>query len=143
MPSNFHPEGEPSNHDHGDRPDSVPSWVGSLSNLIHSRIELMQLEARQVITDGMVRGIMLIASALMVVVTWFLLMAAVVGLVQAFTGFAWYWTCLAMGGIHLLAILAMIRRARAPRPPAFQHTRSEFQQDREWLKNLQHRKSKR
>lgn len=142
MSSNNHPEREPSKDFGGVHPDALPSWLGSLSDLVQSRIGLIELEAKQLLADGLVRILMLVAAVFMLVVTWFLLMAAIAGLVHAYAGFAWYWTCLAMGGAHLLAILAMVRRARASRPAAFQHTRSEFQKDREWLQNLQHRKSK-
>lgn len=143
MSSNLRPEGNPSDdHHHGERPESVPSWVGNLFELLQSRIALVQLEAKHAAADGFTRILMLAAAAFMLVVSWFLLLAAVAGVMHAYAGFAWYWTCLALAGMHLLAILLAIRRARAPRAPSFHHTRSEIQKDIEWLHNLQHRKSK-
>ncbi len=120
----------------------MPHWMESLCDLVIGRVELMRIEARQALADGVIRLAMAVAAIFLSVVVWLLLLAAVAGLAHAHAGLAWYWSCLVLAGLHLLAILAMIRRTRAPRPPAFQHTRSEFQKDREWLHNLQHRKSK-
>lgn len=143
MSSNLRPEGNPSDdHHHGERPESVPSWVGSLFELFQSRIALAQLEAKHAAADGLTRIMMLVVAAFLLVVAWFLLLAAVAGVMHAYAGFAWYWTCLALAGIHLLAILLAVRRVRAAREFPFQYTRSEIQKDLEWLHNLQHRKSK-
>ncbi len=119
-----------------------PSWADSISDLLGSRIALFQLEAKQAAARSAGRLAMIASAAFCAVVTWLLLMAGIAGIVDTFTGLAWYWTCLVLAGIHLLAIAALLRAARAPGPPTFEHTRSEFQKDCEWLKNLQHRKSK-
>lgn len=113
------------------------------SDLVNSRIALFKLEAKQAAARNVGRVLLLAGAGSAAVVTWFLLIAGIIGVVHAFTGLAWYWTCLIIAGIHLLAVAAMLRSARAPGPSTFEHTRSEFQKDREWLQNIQHRKSKR
>jgi uncharacterized membrane protein YqjE len=127
---------------HGDVPSAPPaSWADSIVQLVGTRIALIQAEARQAAANNAGRFAMLIAALLLTAFAWILLMAAAVGLLQAFAGFPWYWGCLTLAAVHLLAILALLRRAREPGPPAFQHTLAEFQKDREWLQNLQHPKS--
>lgn len=121
----------------------MPAWAANLIDLLQSRAALIRLEASQIIGDGVCRIVLIAICAFFGVVTWLLLMAASVGLLHTFAGLAWYWACLALGGIHLIAMIAMVRRIRAPRPPAFTHTRSEFLKDKEWLQHLQHPKSKR
>lgn len=118
-----------------------PSWVESLADLVGTRIALIQAEAKQAAANRAGRIAKIVASVFLVICAWLLLMAAVAGLLHAHAGFAWYWGCLSLGGIHLLAIAMLLRSARSPGQPAFQHTRSEFQKDREWLQNLKNSKS--
>lgn len=118
-----------------------PSWADSLADLVVTRIALIQAEAKQAAANRAVRFAKIVASVFLVVCAWLLLMAAAAGLLHAYAGFAWYWGCLSLGGIHLLGIAMLLRGARSPGQPAFQHTLSEFQKDREWLKNLKNTKS--
>lgn len=142
MPHEIHAEGHARPNQNDPQPTDAASWVDGFFDLVSSRIALIQVEAQQVASRNIGRAVMLAGAASAVVVAWFLLMAGIVGVFHAFTGFAWYWTCLIIAGIHLLAVVALIRGARASGPPTFEHTRSEFKKDREWLQNLQHRKSK-
>jgi len=142
MPQDIHAEPSPRPSPPEPQSGDVGSWADSIFDLIGSRIALFQLEAKQAATRNAGRLVMLASAAFACVVTWLLLMAGIAGMVNAFTGLAWYWTCLILAAIHLLAVAALLRAARAPGPPAFEHTRSEFQKDREWLQKLQHRKSK-
>jgi len=116
--------------------------MDSALDLVTSRIALFQLEAKQAAARNAGRAVMMVGASLATLVMWILLIAAITGMVHAFMNFAWYWTCLIIAGIHLLVAVILIRFACAPGPPTFKHTRSEFQKDREWLQNLQHRKSK-
>jgi len=118
------------------------SWADSLFDLISSRIALIQFEAKQAAAKNAGRAVMFAAAALAAAVSWLLIMAAITGMIHALTGFAWYWTCLILAVIHLLAMAVLFRAARAPGPPAFEHTLAEFQKDRAWLQSLQNPKSK-
>jgi uncharacterized membrane protein YqjE len=142
MPHEIHAESPPRPSQPEPQAGEASSWADSIFDLIGSRIALFQLEAKLAAARNAGRLVMLASAAFACVVTWLLLMAGIAGIMNAFTGLAWYWTCLILAGIHLLAVAALLRAARAPGPPAFEHTRSEFQKDREWLQNLQHRKSK-
>lgn len=85
---------------------------------------------------------MVAGAAFAALLFWVLLLTATTGIIHMLVGFAWYWTCLILAVIHLLAGIALLRAARTPGRPAFQHTIAEFQKDREWLQNLQNRKFK-
>lgn len=118
-----------------------PSWSASIASFIQTRIELIQAEAQAAVADRASRVVMAIAAAFLAIFCWLLINAAIAGILHTHANFPWYWGCLALAGIHLLAILALARAVRAPVPPAFQHTRSEFNKDREWLQSLQKPKS--
>ncbi len=139
MPNEFHPQmpEPPVSQTAGNS-----SWVEHLLDLANSRIALFQLEAKQAASRSICRVVMIAAAAFAACVAWLLLMSGIVGILHTYAGFPWYWSCLALGGVHLLVIAALLRSARTPGPAAFQQTRSEFQKDREWLQSLQHPKSK-
>ena len=142
MPHDIHTDGSESHGSAGSRSSGAASWANSLFDLVNSRIAIFQIEAKQAAARKAGRLMMLAGAAFAAVFAWLLLMAAISGVVHAFTSFAWYWTCLVIAGIHLLVMAALLRAARAQGPPSFEHTRSEFNKDREWLQNLHHRKSK-
>ncbi len=130
--------------DHPTAPDGPPpSWVDSFVDLVISRIELIGAEARAAVAAGAGRIIRIVVAVLFVAITWLLLMAGIAGLGQALAGIPWYWGCLILAMLHTVTAIILVNQARKPGPPAFQHTRAEFQKDREWIKNLQHPKSKR
>ncbi len=122
--------------------NSKPPWIESFFDLVGARIELVQLEAKQLAAQNIGRIVMIVAAALAACVAWLLLMASIIGILTAFTPLAWYWSSLVMACIHLLATAALLRAARSPAAPAFELTRSEFTKDREWFQNFQQTKHK-
>jgi len=142
MPHDIHTEGSPRQPQSEPQPTGAASWIENAAELASNRIALFQLEAKQVAARNAGRLLMVTGAALAAIVAWLLLIVGITGVVHTFTYLAWYWTCLIIAGIHLLAVVALLHWARSPGPPSFQHTRSEFQKDREWLQNLQHRKFK-
>lgn len=145
MPASPDDPSPPSQHTTGvPFPDaSPPSWLDNFVELIATRIALIEAETRGAAASGAGRVIRIVISGFLAVVAWLLLMAAAAGLLHAITGLAWYWGCLILGAAHLATIAILLHQARKPGPPTYQHTRAEFQKDREWLLNLKNRKSQR
>lgn len=118
------------------------NWREALMTLVATRLALIQLESRQVATHVGGRAFRLAAAAVCAVFGWALLLAGVIALLSTSFGWPWHWIALAAAAIHLLGAWLLINLGKTTPPPAFPHTRAEFQKDREWIENLQkHRKS--
>jgi len=142
MATDLHPHDDPeSPQSTGDAPQSS-SWANGVIDLLCARLALIGLEARQAAALGAGRAAMILAAALLGGAAWLLAITSLAGILHAFAGFPWYWACLAIAAVHLLAASILLHIARKPGPPAFRHTKSEFQKDREWLQNLKTPKSK-
>lgn len=118
------------------------NWRQALGELFTTRAELIHLEslaAAKGVVSKIIWGAALGVAALF---CWLLLLAGGIGLLAQTTGIAWHCLTLAAAGLHLLVALVAYAKLRRPAPPAFPHTKAEFQRDREWLKTLNPPKSK-
>ena len=107
-------------------------------SLIASRIELIQLEARETARQRARRVIGLLMAALCLFFTWALLLAGVIAAVSSASDWPWYWLTIGAAALHLLlALLFLSGGSSNPAEPAFPLTRAEFQKDREWIENFQ------
>ena len=67
---------------------------------------------------------------------WIALMAGLTGLIATLgLGLAWYHVSLIIAGLHLLVVIIAVLLMRKKTPPTFSLTRTEFEKDRQWLKN--------
>ena len=106
--------------------------------LIASRIELIQLEARETARQRVRRVAGVIVAVICLFFTWALLLAGVIAAVSSATGWPWHWLAIVTAALHLLVALLLLKGGSAkPSAPAFPLTRAEFQKDREWIENLQ------
>jgi len=123
-------------------PGPAPDWRHALSELLTSRAELIRLEslaAAKGVVSKIIWGAALGIAALF---GWLLLLAGGIALLATATAVSWPWLALAAAGLHLAVVLIACAKLRRPPPPAFIHTKAEFQRDREWLKTLNPPKSK-
>lgn len=118
-------------------PDVPTNWRTALADLIGARLALIQLELRQAAASGVKRGLFFGAAALLLLFTWILMVAGVIGAISDKNGFPWYWVALVAGGIHLLLAVIFLMVAKRPGSKAFPHTAEEFKKDRAWLEKFQ------
>ena len=116
----------------------LPSnWREALLCLVASRVELIQLESKDAISDAVQRATRIVAAVICAFFAWALLLAGGIAAISHFTDWPWYWLAIAAAAAHLLASIGFARTMKAPCHPPFPVTRSEFQKDREWLENIQ------
>lgn len=115
---------------------SPVNWQTALDTLITSRIELFQIESKEV-TGKLTRSIIFLAiSALAVLFGWGLILAGLVQLIHSNTHWPLHWVALGVGFLHLLFALILVMLARPSQKSTFPVTRAEFQKDREWLHQI-------
>lgn len=117
------------------RPPS--NWREALLNLIAVRVELIQLESKEAAAKGARKAMQFAAALACAFFTWALLLAGGIAAISNAIDCPWYWLALGAATIHMLAAIVFVTRAKSPESPSFPVTRSEFQKDREWIKNLQ------
>ncbi len=119
------------------RPHPFPAdWREALLNLLSARAALVEIEARDLARTASLKLLRGALALLAIGVTWLLILAGGIGAISAATQFAWYWLALIAAGLHIVVAASLARSASKPMPPAFSHARSEFQKDREWIRNL-------
>ncbi len=105
--------------------------------LIESRVDLIRLESKDVISDGVRRAIYVAVACGALLSAWALLLAGGISLIAETAG--WHWNLVALGAALLHLVLGVIMVRCAATPPgaaAFPVTRSEFKKDREWIENF-------
>lgn len=113
------------------------NWRFSLLAMISARVEIAQIELRQLMRERSRSLVCLLAAAACALFTWALLLAGSIAAIAEASGWPWHFIALIAAAIHLVAALALLKAAKAPKAPAFPATRSEFQKDREWIQSLQ------
>lgn len=118
-------------------PEAPPAnWREAVSDLLSSRVELIQMEAKQASAAGAVKAAALTAMVIAIAFTWALLLAGGIPLIASLSGVQWPLIALATAAAHLLLALVMLARLRRQGSPVFPITRNEFKRDREWFRNL-------
>lgn len=117
--------------------DAPPAnWREALADLVSARAALVEIEAREVAKRASQKGIAVGVLLGALFFTWALLLAGGIGLLAAKLEISWGWIALAAALLHGIAAALAVVKLRAPSPPSFSITRSEFERDREWFKNL-------
>jgi len=130
------PETDAGTHHEGG-PERPSNWGEALAALISSRIALIELESKEAARGGARRAASIIAAIICMFFTWALLLAGGIAAVSASTGWPWYWVAFSCAIVHFVAAIIFFKTAKRSAQSTFPVTRSEFQQDREWIKNLQ------
>jgi uncharacterized membrane protein YqjE len=123
------PEGREASH-------GPSTWIEALLAIVSTRAELIRLEANDAARQGSNKAARIIAAVLCITFGWSLLLAGSIGALSHLAGWPWFWTALAIGAIHIVGALILLRKSSG-RTPLFPVTRAEFQRDREWIENLQ------
>lgn len=104
--------------------------------LIATRLELIQLESKEVATSA-IKGILFIAAACIAIVfAWATLLAGGISLIAEAGHWPWNRVALAAAGVHILVAIILAKLAKPSGREVFSVTRSEFKKDREWIENL-------
>jgi uncharacterized membrane protein YqjE len=121
----------------GRDPSHGPStWIEALLAIISTRAELIRLEAKDAARKGSNKVARVIAAVLCITFGWSLLLAGSIGALSHLAGWPWFWTALAIGAMHIVGAVILLRKSSG-HAPLFPVTRAEFQRDREWIENLQ------
>ncbi|MGA0853924.1 MAG: phage holin family protein [Luteolibacter sp.] len=123
------PEGRDASH-------GPSTWIEALLAIISTRAELIRLEAKDAARKGSNKVARVIAAVLCITFGWSLLLAGSIGALSHLAGWPWFWTALAIGAIHIVGAVILLRKSSG-HAPLFPVTRAEFQRDREWIENLQ------
>jgi hypothetical protein len=116
-------------------PPPIDSRSSPAADFLAARLELARLEAGIVARQAARRGIMAGALGLVLAFAWMLLLAGGFGY-AANCGMPWHWIAIAVGLLHLMVAIVLGSVLARPAPPAFPHTRAEFEKDCAWLRNL-------
>ncbi|BCU79108.1 phage holin family protein [Luteolibacter sp. LG18] len=125
---------EPSSGAPGEAPPA--NWREAVADLVSARVALIELEAREAARGAGRKGVLAAILGGAAFFTWALVLAGVIPLLAAAFGVAWGWIALGLALLHAIVAGIALTMLRKPEPPAFSLTRSEFQRDREWFKNL-------
>ena len=112
------------------------TWIEALLAIISTRADLIRLEAKDAARQGSNKVARIIAAVLCITFGWSLLLAGGIGALSHLAGWPWFWTALAIGAMHIVGAVILLRKSSG-HAPLFPVTRAEFQRDREWIENLQ------
>lgn len=126
---------DPVNDVHSDPPPA--NWREAVADLLSTRLELIELEAKEVAKEAATKGLLIGVIAGAAFFAWALILAGAIPLLAIALKVSVGWIALGAAGLHLIAALIAVARLKRPAPPAFSITRSEFKRDREWFKKLQ------
>jgi hypothetical protein len=117
----------------------------SFGAYLSARKELFAIEAKELAGRLRIRGAGVVAIGVLVVSTYALLIAGLIGWLAALSGpngLAWYSIALIIAGIQLILAVIIGFLVTRPMPPAFPFTRKELQLDSSWLQSLKTRVKK-
>ncbi|MGC4015927.1 MAG: phage holin family protein [Luteolibacter sp.] len=125
---------EPNTRDNREAPPA--NWREAAADLVSARIALIELEARDAARNAGRKGVLggILAGAAFF--TWALILAGLIPLLASACEVSWGWIALGLAALHAIVAGVCFALIRKPVPPAFSLTRSEFQRDSEWFKNL-------
>lgn len=119
-------------------PERGPAgWLDALLTMVASRSELIRIEAKDAARRSSQKAARVIAAILCIAFGWALLLAGTIAALAHFTQWPWFWIALAIGAIHILLAIILLRTSAGGSSPLFPVTRAEFQRDREWIEKLQ------
>lgn len=104
--------------------------------LIASRVDLIELEAKELGRVAIRRGILFATAFVCVLSTWALVLVGGIALIADLANWPWSWVALSAAALHLLVAFILVRMAKPSGGRTFPVTRSEFKKDREWIENL-------
>ena len=120
----------------GRLPPPPTNWRKALMALIASRVDLIELEAKDLGKAAVRRGILFGAAFLCILSTWALVLVGGIALIADVANCPWSWVALSAAALHLLIAFILVRMAKPSGGRTFPVTRSEFKKDREWIENL-------
>lgn len=117
------------------------NWRHALADLLSARATIARLEAEEALQALQRKVIFAAAAGVLACFAWGLLLCGAIPLLtqalnRAGLNLDWPVVALAVGLLHVLVAVVLLRKLRAPGKPAFAVTCSEFSKDREWFKNL-------
>ena len=119
--------------------EKKPGVGASISTLFATKLKILSVESK-IAVSGIVRVIVLFAAAaLLLLFTWILAMAGLIGVLVEKTDLTWFYSALIIAGAHLLIAIILALVAKAVPSPSFEHTSAEFQKDKEWLNQLKNK----
>ena len=123
----------------GEEASQPPGWIDNLATLVASRVELIQIEARDSARHTAAKAIRVVAAALCVLFAWLLLVAGGIGAIAALAGWPWHWLAIGAAVFHMIAAIALMSQNKTSPKSSFPLTRAEFQKDRIWLESLKNK----
>ena len=140
MNPSLHPEPFPAVEIPGKPPDSktqLPlNWREALLVLVSSRVELIEMESKELAGIITRRVILLGAALICAMFMWALLLVGGIACLCKTIGCPWHEIAIAAGASHLVVAALLLRVAKSRPTQAFPVTRAEFQKDREWIHHL-------
>jgi uncharacterized membrane protein YqjE len=118
--------------------DPLPAnWREALMSLIATRLNLIELEAKDAAKEAATRGVALVAAVAFIIFAWLLLLAGGVSLIAKSANLPWDQVAIGLAALHFLGGIIFARLAKPSAATAFPVTRTEFKKDREWIENFQ------
>lgn len=118
-------------------PPPPASMLTAVLDLISSRLALMRLESKEVLSQWVKSALLFVIAAFLAVCAWALILAGLVSWIATAAGWSWHWVALGMGAGHLILAWVLTQLAKPAQNTPFPLTRSEFKKDRQWIENLQ------
>jgi uncharacterized membrane protein YqjE len=115
------------------------NWAEAIFGLIESRAAIISLEAKEAAGNGLAKLVPLLVCLFCAFAAWALIVAAAIGCLADAMDWKWYQLTFAMAALHVLIAVIALLIAKKKKPAPFPVTRSEFEKDREWLKQLKNR----
>ena len=106
-------------------------------SLIATRLNLIELEAKDAANEAAKRGSALAAAVGCSFFAWALLLAGGISMIAKSANLPWDQVAIGVAALHLLGGIILARRAKPSAATAFPATRTEFKKDREWIENFQ------
>ena len=105
--------------------------------LVACRLDLIQIESKDLINELARRGSWLIAACGCALFTWALALVSGISLISQRLACPWDRVALGAAVLHLLLGLFFTRLAKPKSAGSYSFTRAEFKKDREWIENFQ------
>jgi uncharacterized membrane protein YqjE len=112
------------------------NWRKAITELIASRIAMLQLEGQEALAQLASRAILFLAFCGCGLAAWALALAGGISWIAEASGWHWSRVCLSTALVHLIAAIILGRKAIRPLSATFTATLNEFKKDREWIENF-------
>ena len=112
------------------------AWPAAFGTLVSSRFAIASAEAKLAVGSTAKKAVFAVVAALAALFFYLTLLAGLIGLFASLSSaLDWYHVALIIAGVHLLVVIIAALLMMKKTPPTFSLTRTEFEKDRQWLKN--------